>query len=287
LPEVLIDRSLKAAIDGVAGTFATVDDAETLALQSDIAAPLRAHPQWLMLCRTLSSFIDDRGYVVVRGLEPDEGRSLLVLASVLKATFDTYKPGKIVKHFRMSPWTTELSHTTRAGDFHTDGNISTTPPFATAMQCEHEDPGAPEYAEQRVVFLPDLLERLGSLDRIDTDALCFLTEEEVAMTHERAAAVWRGRLVQGDTIRYHPHSLRMADMRLGLARPNLESIIASIHRAALDASTPFHTGPGDTVLVSNRTALHYRGACSVRFVRFPAEFESRSLYVLHMKDPVV
>lgn len=285
LPELEIDRGLKAAVDGLAASFATVDQAEALALQSDIAAPLRADPQWLTFRDAVTSSIDRRGYVVVRGLEADEGRSLLVVATVFRGSFDTYKPGKIVKRFRMSPWTTELSHTTRAGDFHTDGNVSATPPMGTAMQCEREDPGAPEYAEQRVVFLSDLLARLGSGDPADIEALLFLTDSEVPMTHERAPAVWRGRLVQNGTIRYHPHSLRMAEARLGTRRPELESIITAIHRAAVDASVPFHTAPGDTVLVSNRTALHYRGACSVRFTRFPSEFESRSLYVLHVREP--
>jgi hypothetical protein len=241
---------------------------------------------WLTFCGAVTSLIHQRGYVVVRGLEPDDGRSLLILARVFRGSFDTYKPGKIVKRFRMSPWTTELSHTTRAGDFHTDGNVSAHPPLGTAMQCEREDPGAPEYAEQRVVSLPDLLARLRSGANSDAAALRFLTEEEIAMTHERASAVWRGTLVQNGSIRYHPHTLRTADARLNVGRPDLESIIATIHRAAMDASVPFHTAAGDTVLVSNRRALHYRGACSVRFIRFPAEFESRSLYVLHVKEPV-
>jgi hypothetical protein len=287
LPEIEVDRGLKAAVDRLAASFGSIDEAETLALQSDIAAPLRADSAWLMFCGAVTSLIDHRGYVVVRGLEADDGRSLLILATVFRGSFDTYKPGKIVKRFRMSPWTTELSHTTRAGDFHTDGNVSAHPPRGTAMQCEREDPGAPEYAEQRVAFLPELLARLRNGDESDAAALRFLTQEEIAMTHERASAVWRGRLVQNGSIRYHPHTLRMADARLNAGRPDLESIIATIHRAAMDASVPFHTAPGDTVLVSNRTALHYRGACSVRFTRFPAEFESRSLYVLHVKEPAV
>lgn len=285
LPEVEIDQRLKAVVGRLASRFGTVDEAETLALQSDIAAPLRTDAAWLAFCGAVTSLIDRRGYVVVRGLQPDDGRSLLILATVFRGSFDTYKPGKIVKRFRMSPWTTELSHTTRAGDFHTDGNVSAHPPFGTAMQCEREDPGAPEYAEQRVAFLPELLARLRSGEQSDAAALRFLTDEEVAMTHERADAVWRGRLVQNGSIRYHPYTLRMADTRLDRRRPDLESLIATIHRAAMEVSVPFHTAPGDTVLVSNRSALHYRGACSVRFTRFPAEFESRSLYVLHVKEP--
>ncbi|MCU1348856.1 MAG: hypothetical protein JWO56_1886 [Acidobacteria bacterium] len=283
LPEIEVDRGLKAAVDQLAASFGSIEEAETLALQSDIAAPLRAASGWLMFSDAAVSLMNQRGHVVVRGLEPDDGRSLLILATVFRGSFDEYKPGRIVKRFRMSPWTTELSHTTRAGDFHTDGNVSAHPPLGTAMQCEREDPGAPEYAEQRVAFLPDLLARLR--DGGDGEAaLRFLTEEEIPMTHERAFGVWRGRLVQKGSIRYHPHSLRMADRRLNVGRLDLESIIATVHRAAIDVSVPFHTAPGDTVLVSNRTALHYRGACSVRFLRFPSEFESRSLYVLHVKE---
>ncbi len=283
LPEIGLDPSLKAEIDSLAVTFATVDAAEAVALRSDIGAPLKTSRRWLTFCDIARSTIEQRGYIVIRGLTPDEGRSLLILGSAFGGPFDTYKPGRIVKRFRMSPWTTELSHTTRTGDFHTDGNVSETPPIWTAIQCECEDPGAPEYAEQRVAFLPQVLARLASGNPADGEALTLLTEEVVALAHERNTATWRGLLVQNGTIRYHPHSLRVADSRLRVGRPNLDSIIATIHRASVDVSLPFHTRPGDTVLVSNLTALHFRGACSVRFTRFPSEFESRSLYVLHVK----
>jgi hypothetical protein len=283
LPETTVDPSLRREIDAVAETFASVEDAEMTALTADVVAPLRGGQRWVKFCNLVTSTIGQFGYVVVRGLEADEGRSLLIVSSALGAPFDTYRPGRVVKRFRMSPWTHELSHTLRAGDFHTDGNVSAVPPTGTAMQCEIEDPGAPEYAEQRVAYLPDLLERLAAGGAESTEALAFLTKTEQAMAHERSPEVWRGRLVQNGMIRYHPESLRVAAKRLNEPSLNLEAVIGAIHSAAIDVSVPFHTCPGDTVLVSNRTALHYRGACSVRFTRFPTEFESRSLFVLHLK----
>ena len=101
-----------------------------------------------------------------------------------------------MKRFRMTPWTTALSHTTRAGEFHTDGNVSEVPPVATVIQCEQEDPGAPQFAEQRVAHLADLLERLRSGGRDDADAAAFLTDIDSSMAHKRSSQVWRGRLVQ-------------------------------------------------------------------------------------------
>ena len=284
LPEAAIDPSLKRAIDTVAGTYASVEDAEMAALTGDIAAPLRGDQRWVAFCDSVTSSIHHCGYIVVRGLEADEGRSLLIASTALGATFDTYQPGRVVKRFRMSPWTNELSHTIRAGDFHTDGNVSAVPPAGTAMQCECEDPGAPEYAEQRVAYLPHLLDRLVSGAGENAEAFAFLTEADAAMAHERSHEIWRGRLVQNGTIRYHPDSLRVASLRLNQQSPELESVIAATHRAAIEVSVPFHTHRGDTLLVSNRTALHYRGACSVRFTRFPTEFDSRSLLVLHVKE---
>jgi hypothetical protein len=284
LPDTTLEPSLKREIVAVARSFVSIEDAEITALTADVAAPLRGDERWLSFSHFVTSTIRDCGYVVVRGLDADEGRSLLVVSAALGATFDQYGPRRIVKRFRMSPWTNELSHTIRAGDFHTDGNVSSIPPVATAMQCEHEDPGAPEYAEQRVAYLPDLLGRLRRGTGEDTEAFAFLTASEAAMAHERSVDLWRGRLVQDDTIRYHPQSLRIASRRLGEPCAQLELLIAAIHRAAMDVSVPFHTSPGDTVLVSNRTALHYRGACSVRFTKFPTEFDSRSLLVLHLRE---
>jgi hypothetical protein len=152
------------------------------------------------------------------------------------------------------------------------------------MQCEIEDPGAPEYAEQRVAYLPEILERLASGSRDEVAAFEFLTKSEAAMASETAPGVWLGRLVQDGKIRYHPQSLRVAAKRLGQQATDVEPVIAAVHRASMDVSVPCHTKPGDTVLVSNTFALHYRGECSVRFTNFPREFEARSLLVLHMKD---
>jgi hypothetical protein len=285
IPNLEIDSSLKQRIDAVAGNFASVGEAEMAAVSSNITAPIREDLNWVSFCDSVTSTIRNTGYVVVRGLDPDGGKSLLCVSAAFGAAFHTYGPNRIVKRFRMSPWTSELSHTIRAGDFHTDGNVSATPPVGTAMQCEIEDPGAPEYAEQRVAYLPRLLSCLASGTSEYVEAFEFLTEGNAAMAHERSAEIWQGRLVQNGTIRYHPHSLRVASKRLGNQSQNLDLLIATIHRAAIDVSVPFHTGPGDTVLVSNLTALHYRGACSVRFRNFPTEFDSRSLLVLHLKEP--
>ena len=285
LPESTIERPVRQAIDARASQFASIRDAERAALSGALIEGLQAEPGWMALCDSVNTMVRRHGYVVIRGLEPDEGRSLLIVGSTLGGEFDTYGPRHIVKRFRMSPWTTELSHTTRAGEFHTDGNVSEFTPVATVMQCELEDPGAPEFAEQRVAHLPDLLERLRSGDRDDIDAAALLTDVDSAMAHERSPQVWRGRLVQRGTIRYHPQSLRVAAKRLNEPSSALDSAIAAIERAAIDVSLPFHTHAGDTLVVSNRTALHYRGACSVRFTEFPTKFESRSVLVLHLREP--
>jgi hypothetical protein len=284
LPETTVEPLLKARIEAVASTFASVEDAEAVALTGDIAAELGDDDRWVEFCRLVSSTIRDRGYIVVRGLRADEGRSLLIASRALGTTFATYGAERIVKRFRMSPWADGLSHTLKAGDFHTDGNVSRLPPVGTAMQCEIEDPGAPEYAEQRVAYLPDILERLASGSAEEVATFEFLTNSEAAMASETAPGVWRGRLVHEGIIRYHPQSLRVAAKRLEGQVPDVEPVIAAVHRASMDVSVPFHTSAGDAVLVSNTFALHYRGECSVRFTKFPREFEARSLLVLHMKD---
>lgn len=284
LPETTIDPLLKQGIDAIRATFSSLEDAERMALTTDLLGTLRLEQRWVEFRDLVTSTIQRNGYIVVRGLDATDGRSLLIVSSAFGAAFDTFGGRRIVKRFRMSPWTNELSHTTWAGDFHTDGNVSEVPPVGTAMQCEIEDPGVPEYAEQRVAFLPDLLERLRRGSSDDLEALAFMTETEAAMAHKRSSQVWHGRLVQNGAIRYHPQSLRVASKRLQESSPVIESVIAAVHRAAIDVSVPFHTSRGDTVLVSNRTALHYRGECSVRFTRFPTEFESRSLFVLHVKE---
>lgn len=284
LPEVFLPRRLRAAFDEAASAYASVDDAELRALAGDLREPPAESDEWLELRSRIARMVGLHGYVVVRGLGLDEGRSLLLLATAAGRRFATYAPGRIVKRFRMSPWTNELSHTLAAGSFHTDGNVSAVPPAATAMQCEVEDPGGSEYAELRVAHLPLLLRRLGEEGADGAAALKFLRDEDVTMAHPRSARLWRGRIVEDGRIRFHPESLRVATTRRKLDPAALEGVLATVHQAALDVSPPFHTTAGDVLLVSNTRALHYRGACSVRFTRFPTEFEARSLLVLHRMD---
>jgi hypothetical protein len=285
LPEIELPAPLRRAIGDATSLFGSIDAAEQLSLSGDICAPLIEDGGWRDLRARVAAVVRERGYVVMRGLDADDGRSLLLAGSLMGEAFGTYGGGRIVKRFRMSPWTKELSHTLAEGSFHTDGNVSDLPPVATAMQCETEDPGGDDYAELRVAHLPDLLVHLKAGGRAGAQAVSFLCREEVPMAHGRSTASWSGRLVSNGAIRYHPESLRVANGRLGRPIDRLETMIASIHRAALAASIPFHTRPGDVVLVSNRHALHYRGACSVRFRRFPADYDTRSLLVLHRVGP--
>jgi len=287
LPEIDLPGPLRRAIVDATSLFETIDAAEQCSLADDIAAPLTGDQRWQELRAAVASLVHERGYVVLRGLDADEGRSLLIVGSLMGRAFDTYGRKRVVKRFRMSPWTRELSHTLADGNFHTDGNVADQPPVATGMQCEREDPGGDAYAELRVAHLPDLLRNLEADGPLGAAAVSFLCREDVPMAHERSPAQWCGRLVSDGAIRYHPESVRVANRRLGRAPDRIETIIATIHRAALAASTPFHTRPGDVVLVSNRRALHYRGACSVRFRRFPTDYETRSLLVLHRVGPDV
>lgn len=284
IPEVQVSDALGDAIASHAGALGTVDEAELRALGEDFAAELAADPDWRVFRAAVAEAVAGFGYAVVRGLAADGGRSLLIASAALGAPFETYGRGRIVKRFRMSPWTRQLSHTLQAGNFHTDGNVARLPPVATAMQCEQEDPGGDAYAELRVAHLPRLLRELGRRGEAGAAALVFLQDEEVPMAHERSASLWSGRLVEQGTIRYHPESLRVANARAGGDAAQLEERIAAIHEAAMAVAPPFHTRPGDVLIVSNREALHYRGACSVRFTDFPTGFDSRSVLVLHCRD---
>ncbi len=212
----------------------------------------------------------------------EEGASLLLLALVLGQRFKTYRGGKIVKHFRMSPWTTDLSHTLQEGHFHTDINTAPEPPKITVLQCRVPDPGEPQYGENRVVRLADLMRALRGANEVR--ALAFLLDTDVTMVNDSSPIAWTGRIVRDDVIRFHPETLRAAQRRYGNQASDLEDVLDVIKAAALSVSTPIHLGAGDALLVSNTRALHYRGACSVIYQSFPRDFTSREVYVLHLLD---
>jgi alpha-ketoglutarate-dependent taurine dioxygenase len=221
-------------------------------------------------------------FVLRRVPVAEDGATGLLIASALFHALRPYRAGRLVKSFHMTPWTTSLSHTLAEGSFHTDLNTAEQPPAATLMQCVHPDPDAPTYGQLRVARFRDVLDALLRSDR--GNALRLLTEDEVVMVNDASPVHWSGRIHDGKTVRFHPETLRAGQRRLGGSSSELDDTLRVIHDAALSVSCPIDLGPGDILFVSNRRALHQRGACTVRFRSFPRDFESRSVAVMHAMD---
>jgi hypothetical protein len=236
--------------------------------------------EWLRFSSEVRQAFAARDHLVIKGLPVSaHGATLIIAARTVGSMFRTYRGGQIVKHFKMSPWTTELSHTTRDGEFHTDINTEAKPPAITAMQCLDPDPGAPRYGVSRVARLVDMLAFLE--EHKDSEALYFLTQDTVTMLNDRQQSSWSGRVVEDGAIRYHPETLRAAARRLEHTTSALEDCISRVAQAAMAVSEPFILDRGDVLLFSNHRTLHYRGECSVLFNHFPTDFISRSVFVLH------
>lgn len=256
---------------------------EELALAQRLGPISLGLPAWERYHADVATRWKAYDHVIVRGLLPaGDGATLILGALVMGGVFRTYRGNQIVKRFTMSPWTRALSHTIAEGHFHTDLNTEATPPAVTAIQCVRPDPDTPRAGELRVARLGDLIEVLEHQGAHAT--LRFLRDLSVTMVNDTDNGHWRGRIVENGTIRYHPETLRAGQRRRGDNPPDMEFRLAEIKQAALDASSPIHLEVGDALIVSNRRALHYRGACTVRFRAFPRDFESRSVNVLHLMD---
>jgi hypothetical protein len=258
-------------------------------IEADLLGPRRARARLEADLRTfrdearrLWSLYDH--FVVRRVPRAEDGATGLLLAGALFRALRPYRADRIVKSFQMSPWTTALSHTLADGRFHTDLNTAEQPPKATLMQCVHPDPDAPKHGQLRVARFDDLL---ASLRRSEQgSALRLLTEDLVVMVNDASPVHWSGRIRDGETVRFHPETLRAGQRRVGGNPADLDDVLQRIHETALSVSRPIDLGPGDVLFVANHRALHQRGACTVRFRSFPRDFESRSVAVLHaMDDP--
>jgi hypothetical protein len=134
----------------------------------------------------------------------------------------------------------------------------------------------------RVALLTDLLSHLEEVGAIETRK--FLTKTQVDMVDERKHGAWSGLIVENDAIRFHPETLRAAARRLNSLPEDFEAHLAQIHESAMAVSEPIYLAPGDAIFVSNKRALHYRGACTAQFTRFPRGFQAREIYVLHLQE---
>jgi len=280
-PVVVAPSEIAAAFDSICLAPDALEALEQSARASDLAdLPLLKSGEWARFSAEVHGAFAARDHLIIKGLPVSaHGATLLLTARTIGAAFRTYRGGQIIKQFTMSPWTTELSHTTREGEFHTDLNTESVSPAITAMQCLEPDPGAPRYGVNRVARLTDMLTFLAEC--ADAKTLHFLTQERVTMLNDRSLSSWSGRAVEGDVLRYHPETLRAAARRSGEFVPALAERIAGVARAAMAVSAPFGLERGDVLLLSNHRTLHYRGECSVVFKRYPTEFSSRSVFILH------
>lgn len=282
LPELTLPASVKDALLAVTMRD-TLESLEARALdtsQRRVLARELSSLEWQAFLVELSRAWNRFDHVVVRGTPAlSDERIPLLLALALDAGFKPYRGSKIVKHFKMSPWTTELSQSLRDGHFHTDLNTASEPPRITVIHCRVPDP-TPGYGVLRVARVRDLL---AELRRCGADkALRLLLRDTVDMVDDRALRSWSGTMASESTIRFHPETLKAAQRRGASFIDPLEEQLDTIHEAALAVSHPIELGMGDTLLVSNVRALHYRGECTVQYLDFPRHFQARQIHVLHL-----
>lgn len=242
---------------------------------------IEGEPAWGALTKLIRETYRRNDHVLIRGIGPTaDPRILMAVACTIGGHFLTFGEGKVVKLFAMNPWSRALAHTAAEGFFHTDLNASPNPPAITAIQCVRQDPGAPDYGLNRVARLPDLLQHLTNAG--EDECLAFLTEHDVEMANKRSSGTWCGRIVHQGVLRFHPETVRAAAKRRQATAP--ERILETIQRTCIAISRPIDLGAGDILLLSNHRTLHYRGECSIRFSRFPLEYEARQIHMLNMRD---
>ena len=280
-PFLTVSPQLVAAVAETCAVRDPVGYLEKLVVSGQIESlPLFLSEKWRHFRAEAQQVFERNDCVALRGFPTaNDGSALLVAALTIGESLRTYRDGKVIKQFKMSPWTTELSHTTRAGEFHTDLNVEPRPPAITAIQCLEPDPGSPDYGITRVTRLAHLLE---FVDRHhDNSTRRFLREDSITMLNDRSSAERTGTIVENGVIRYHPETLRAAARRSGDLFQGLEHSIASVERAAMSVSIPFDLQRGDILLLSNHRTLHCRGESSVVFQNYPMGFDSRRVSVLH------
>ncbi len=284
VPELKLSVTVGEALRALAARE-SLESLEAQALESTQRQALTgqlASADWWAFVVGLGRFWSNRDHVIVRDVPiVGDGATTLLLALAFDAAFKPYRRDKIVKHFRMSPWTTELSQTMRECHFHTDLSTAIEPPCVTLIHCRKADP-TPGRGVIRVAPVRQLLAELRQ--RGAEEALRFMLSDTVGMVDERARAFWSGVIASESSVRFHPETLRAAERRGAHFADSLEHQLEVIHDAAMAASEPIELGSGDALFVSNIRALHYRGACTVQYLEFPRSFEAREIHILHLRD---
>ena len=129
-PFLTVSPQLVAAVAEACAVRDPVGHLEKLVVSGQIESlPLFLSEKWRHFRAEARQVFERNDCVVLQGFPTaNDGSALLIAALTIGDSLRTYRDGKVIKQFKMSPWTTELSHTTRAGEFHTDLNVEPSPP---------------------------------------------------------------------------------------------------------------------------------------------------------------
>jgi len=139
-----------------------------------------------------------------------------------------------------------LSTTARQFDFHTDETFSSAPADIVIQLCVR--PAQCGGGLTTLAFLPDIV---GLLPEQALCALLHSSQPAAGLSSNEASSAERY------WIRYNPHDLRRASLT-GQDRAAIAALKAAIEKVAYR----IQLGPGDCLVLNNRTVLHGRTAFS-------------------------
>ncbi|MBW3535843.1 MAG: hypothetical protein KY453_11620, partial [Gemmatimonadetes bacterium] len=112
-------RAPRGALAALATSLGSCEAAEASAIDGTVGDMLREVKDWQQFAAMIIEHLGRDHHVVARGL-PNDPAAFVLAASAAGTEFRTYRSNKVVKFFKMSPWTRALSHTIAEGHFHTD-----------------------------------------------------------------------------------------------------------------------------------------------------------------------
>jgi hypothetical protein len=222
--------------------------------------------------------IQKTGYQVIRGFGTDVERLKMDLDAISGSKlFFSKHLGDVAHHFRVMPFSNNLSEQAACGGYHTDFMFQSQPPEFIALLCIKSDPKYPLYGRNQIVHYDAFVQKMSSIYGVSELDLLELKVKYVFPNHPDIELQILQKYGDRNIFRLHTSLMGEASMQKFLNGIPLKHAIEAV---CGDVSQDIVLDKGDMLIVSNHIALHRRSECTLAFSSDGNLFESREMVTI-------
>ncbi len=242
----------------------------------EFISELKISKETLYFINYLNEQINEKEFFVLKNFSESK-YDLIALCHLLgREIFLSNRIGSYVYGFTTEPFSNDFSKNLKPGFFHTDFSAEKKTPNYIILQCEQVDPRFPYYGRNQFASVKKILNRLEELFPNITEKLLDMRLPYKFLDFADSEVSLLTKFGDSFQIRFHPGLVDYTKLNESHFVDG-NCITEIIEAVALEVCNDICLDRGDLLVVSNKSMLHRRGECTVRFHHSIRKWDGRRI----------